>query len=139
MEKISTMNVVLFSSKKQKKIIHQLRTSSAFFSSIIWLNKEILMNMWNINIFIILLLILNYETSGKHLYLSCIEHNPLKHDIIYQRRQKSNRRLQYLKEIPWNLYHAFESDGVRVFETQLNSFTEQTHRLRVSHSIQDFF
>jgi hypothetical protein len=41
--------------------------------------------------------------------------------------------------MPWNVYHAFESDGVRVFETQLNSFTEQTHRLRVIHSIEDFF
>jgi hypothetical protein len=38
--------------------------------------------MWNINIFIFILVILNYETSGKHLYLSRIENDPLKNYII---------------------------------------------------------
>jgi hypothetical protein len=38
--------------------------------------------MWNINIFIIILLILNYETLGKHLHLSRIENDPLKNNII---------------------------------------------------------
>jgi hypothetical protein len=38
--------------------------------------------MWNTNIFITILLILNYETSGKHLYLSRIESDPFKNNII---------------------------------------------------------
>jgi hypothetical protein len=77
------MNVFLLPSQKQKNIIHQLTTSSTLFSSVVWSTKEILVNMWNINIFIIILLILNYETSGKHLYLSRIENDPLENDIIY--------------------------------------------------------
>ncbi len=87
MTRKSTMSVVLCSLEKQKKIINQSRTSSALFSSIVWLTKEILVNMSKINIFIIILLILNYEISGKHLYLSCIENDPFKSDIIYQRLQ----------------------------------------------------
>jgi hypothetical protein len=81
-ERESTMNVFLLPSQKQKNIIHQLTTFSTLFSSVVWSTKEILVNMWNINIFIIILLILNYETSGKQLYLSRIESDPLKNNII---------------------------------------------------------
>ncbi len=80
--------------------------------------------MWNINIFIIILLILNYETLGKHLHLSRIENDPLKNNIIrlqfwlnVAEQNKATSSIVEPERNPVGLYHAFESDGFDVFET----------------------
>jgi hypothetical protein len=87
--------------------------------------------MSNINIFIIIVLILSYETSGKHLHLSGIENDPLKNNIIRlqfwldaaeQKEAKSS--IVVLERNPVELYHAFETAGFDAYETSFDSFIE---------------
>jgi hypothetical protein len=80
--------------------------------------------MSKINIFIIILVILNYETSGKHLNLSRIENDPLRNNIIRLRfwfdvaeQKKAKSSIVVPERNPVELDHAFESDGFQVFET----------------------
>jgi hypothetical protein len=75
-----TMSVIFFALKmeKKKKIIYQWTSFSVLFPSLVWFNKEIFLNMWNIYTFIIVLFILNGKTSGKSFYFSHIRDHSLK-------------------------------------------------------------
>jgi hypothetical protein len=83
MERKSTMNVICF--HRTIKLTWQMTKLPIIFSTILCLTKEILSKMWNFHIFMIILSILNNKkTLGKHFYFWRIESYPLKNDTNCQ-------------------------------------------------------